>query len=138
MSLHTSICDRVTNVALSALLASSPGIQCLSLYWNLNVTNDALFAAAALCPGLRAVNLSGCKNVTDAGVRALALGCSGITALDLTRCRAGLRWSPRILICTSAGDALLSFSCLFACVAQSYAPRQFQHRSPAGAPSLRR
>ena len=76
---------RVTNVALSALLASSPGMRRLSLYWNLNVTNDALFAAAAMCAGLRAVNLSGCKNVTDSGVRALARGCPGITALDLTR-----------------------------------------------------
>lgn len=82
--------DRVTNVGLSALLASSPGLQRLSLYWNLNVSNDTLLFVAALCTGLRALSLSGCKNVTDAGVRALARACPGLTALDLTRYRAAL------------------------------------------------
>ena len=92
---------RVTNLALSALLATSPGIQRLSLYWNLNVTNDTLFAAAAQCPGLRALSLSGCKNVTDPGVRALARGCPGITALDLTRC------SRIVCFCASARVGLV-------------------------------
>ncbi len=92
----------MTNLALSALLATSPGIQRLSLYWNLNVTNDTLFTAAAQCPGLRALSLSGCKNVTDPGVRALARGCSGITALDLTRL-SFLPW-----FCASATTALVA------------------------------
>ena len=77
----------MTNVALSALLTSSPGLRRLSLYWNLNVGDEALLHVAALCTGLRALSLSGCKNVTDAGVRAVTRECHDLTALDLTRCR---------------------------------------------------
>ena len=85
MTMLMAACDRVTNVALSALLSSSPGLQRLSLYWNLNVGDDALLHVAALCPALRALSLSGCKNVTDAGIRALARECHELTSLDLTR-----------------------------------------------------
>ena len=67
------------------LIAQSPNLQQLSLYWNVHVTDTPLYKVVSLCTQLTHLNLSGCKRVTDKGLSAVAKNCHQLVDVDLTR-----------------------------------------------------
>ena len=76
---------RVTDAGVIALVAQSPNLQQLSLYWNVHVTDTPLYKVASLCTQLTHLNLSGCKRITDKGLEAIAKTCHHLIDIDLTR-----------------------------------------------------
>ena len=76
---------RVTDAGVIALVAQSPNLQQLSLYWNVHVTDTPLLKVASMCAQLTHLNLSGCKRITDKGLQAVAKKCHHLIDVDLTR-----------------------------------------------------
>jgi len=81
-------CQQVTDAGIRSVAERNPGLQHLSLYWNLNVNDAAVLAVAQHCHHLVHLSLSGCKRVTDATLESLGCGsCSStLRFLDITRC----------------------------------------------------
>lgn len=67
------------------MLSDSPGLQRLSLYWNVHISNAVLQKLSICCPKLTHLNLSGCKRITDDGLKAVARKCPELVDVDLTR-----------------------------------------------------
>ncbi|KAL3141416.1 hypothetical protein ABBQ32_004985 [Trebouxia sp. C0010 RCD-2024] len=84
--LNLNACQRVTDAGVIMLVAQSPNLRQLSLYWNVHITDTPLYKVAALCNQLTHLNLSGCKRVTDEGLTAVAGKCHRLVDVDLTRC----------------------------------------------------
>lgn len=82
---------RITDAGIILLVAQSPNLQQLSLYWNVHVTDTPLYKVASLCTQLTHLNLSGCKRITDKGLTAVARTCHQLIDVDLTRYCALLR-----------------------------------------------
>ena len=76
---------RVTDAGVIALVAQSPNLQQLSLYWNVHVTDAPLLKVASMCAQLTHLNLSGCKRITDKGLQAVTKKCHHLIDIDLTR-----------------------------------------------------
>lgn len=77
--------SRVTDAAVIMLVAQSPNLRQLSLYWNVHITDTPLYKVATLCKQLTRLNLSGCKRITDEGLTAVAGKCHHLVDVDLTR-----------------------------------------------------
>ena len=67
------------------LVAQSPNLRQLCLYWNVHITDTPLYKVASLCTQLTHLNLSVCKRITDEGLTAVASKCHELIDVDLTR-----------------------------------------------------
>lgn len=84
-SASTALVCRITDAGVILLVAQSPNLQQLSLYWNVHVTDTPLYKVSSLCTQLTHLNLSGCKRITDKGLTAVANTCHQLIDVDLTR-----------------------------------------------------
>lgn len=83
--LNLNACQRITDAGVIMLVAQSPNLQQLSLYWNVHITDTPLYKVASLCTQLTHLNLSGCKRITDEGLMSVARKCHRLVDVDLTR-----------------------------------------------------
>ena len=82
-SLNLSRCYEITNDAVTAIAAGCPQLTSLDLSW---WTDAAVTAVAAGCPKLTSLDLSLCDQITDAAVTAIAQKCPKLTRLGLSEC----------------------------------------------------
>ena len=75
--------QRVTDAAVTAIMAACPQLTSLNLHGCGNITDAAVTAVAAACPQLTSLNLDSCDKITDAAVTAVAAACPQLTSLYL-------------------------------------------------------
>ncbi|KVH94701.1 Leucine-rich repeat, cysteine-containing subtype [Cynara cardunculus var. scolymus] len=80
--LNLNGCQKVSDMGIEAITATSPSLKIFSIYWN-GISDKSLQMIAENYQHLESLDITRCIKITDGGLQHIMVKCSGLKSLNL-------------------------------------------------------